>query len=268
MQTGVKVNNDFYEIYGDTWWNDDAEFGFSSLRYCVNPVRYGYFKRVLERLGISGKTVLDVGCGGGFLAEEFAKDGFDVTGIDPSAKSIEAARKHAAVGGLDIRYEVARGEMIPFPDGSFDLVACCDVLEHVDDLHGVIREVSRSLKPGGVFFYDTVNRTWFSKIALIKIWQDCSITRCCRENAHVWEKFIKPAELIEMLRAVGLIHREMKGIVPERRNFLALLWHLRAIKTGRMRNEEMAAALRLTETGDLRLSYMGYAVKGFADFAG
>lgn len=261
MQREAKVNNEIYEEHGDTWWDEDAEFGFSSLRYCVNPVRYGYFKKVLPQLRISGKTVLDVGCGGGFLAEEFAKDGFRVTGVDPSAKSIEAARKHAAANGLDIRYEVGRGEDMPFPDGSFDLIACCDVLEHVDDLQKVVREVSRLLKPGGMFFYDTVNRTWFSKLALIKIWQDWPLTRCCRENTHVWEKFIKPAELIAIMQACGLVPREMKGIAPKRRNLLALLRRLRAIKTGKMRNEEMSTALQLTETDGLLLSYMGYAVK-------
>jgi 2-polyprenyl-6-hydroxyphenyl methylase/3-demethylubiquinone-9 3-methyltransferase len=261
MRRGAKVNNEIYKVHGDRWWNDDAEFGFSSLRYCVNPVRYGYFRRILQQLRIPGRAVLDVGCGGGFLAEEFARDGFEVTGIDPSAKSVAAARKHAAESGLDIRYEVGRGEAMPFPDGTFDLVACCDVLEHVDDLERVIREVSRLLKPGGVFLYDTVNRTWLAKIALIKIWQDWSFTRCVPADTHVWKKFIKPAELIAIMQTCGLTNREIKGIAPRKRNYLALLRHLRAIKTGKMRNEEMANALQLCETEDLSMSYMGYAVR-------
>ncbi len=153
---------------------------------------------------------------------------------------------------------------MPFPGFSFDLVACCDVLEHVDDLEKVIREVSRLLKPGGVFFYDTVNRTWLSKIALIKLWQDWSFTRCCKADVHVWEKFIKPAELTAIMRTCNLVHRETKGIAPQTKNFLMLLRHLRAIKAGKIRNEEMAAALKLSETSDLRLSYMGYAVKQLA----
>lgn len=261
MTTGPRVNNEIYELQGDTWWDDDAEFDLSSLRYCVNPVRYAYFARVLREIRFPGETLLDVGCGGGFLSEEFAQDGFRVTGIDPSPKSIAAAAKHAAENGLEIRYEVGRGEKLPFPDASFDLVACCDVLEHVDDPVQVVREVARVLKPEGVFFFDTVNRTWLSKIALIKIWQEWSITRCCPTNAHVWGKFIKPAELTEILQSNGLIVRGMRGIAPKRRNFLALLRHLRAIKTGRIRNQRMATALQLTETGDLKLSYMGYAVK-------
>jgi 2-polyprenyl-6-hydroxyphenyl methylase/3-demethylubiquinone-9 3-methyltransferase len=265
MRNGAKVNNEIYEAYGDRWWNDDAEFAFSSLRFCLNPVRYGYFKGILRSLRIPGKAILDVGCGGGFLAEEFARDGFRVTGIDPSAKSVATAHKHAAESGLHIRYEVGRGEKMPFPDGSFDLVACCDVLEHVDDLEKVIREVSRLLKPGGVLFYDTINRTWRSKIAIIKIWQEWSLTRCCPRNAHVWEKFIKPAELTAIMQSCDLVHREMKGIAPRKRNFLALLRHLRAIKTGKMRSEEMVAALQLSESEDLHMSYMGYAVRQFSD---
>jgi 2-polyprenyl-6-hydroxyphenyl methylase/3-demethylubiquinone-9 3-methyltransferase len=262
MKMPGKVNNELYEIYGDTWWDDEAEFSLAGLRYCVNPVRYNYFKRILQLLGISsGKDVLDVGCGGGFLAEEFARDGFRVTGIDPSAKSVAAARKHAVESGLDIRYEIGRGEEAPFPDGSFDLVACCDVLEHVDDLEKVIGEVSRLLKPGGVFFYDTINRTWLSKIALIKVWQEWSFTRCCPANAHVWEKFIKPAELVAIMRDRGLVHREMKGIAPRKRSFLRMLRIFRAIKGGKMSNEEMAAAIQLVEAEDMSMSYMGYAIR-------
>ena len=128
-----------------------------------------------------------------------------------------------------------------------------------------MREVSRLLKPGGVFFYDTVNRTWFSKLALIKIWQDWPLTRCCRPNTHIWEKFIKPEELTALMRDCGLVCGDMKGIAPERRNLIALLRSLRAIKTGKMRNEEMAGKLRLTESDDLKLSYMGYAVKQSQD---
>lgn len=261
MGTEAKIDNEIYETYGDTWWDEDAEFGFSSLRYCVNPVRYRYFRKILQRIPLVGQTVLDVGCGGGFLSEELARDGFEVAGIDPSGKTIAAAQKHASESGLNIRYEVGRGEAIPFPDSSFDIVACCDVLEHVDDIKKVMGEVSRVLKPAGLFLYDTVNRTWFSKLALIKVWQEWSLTRCCRQDCHVWEKFIRPEELITLMRDHRLVHQEMRGITPEKRNLIALLRSLRAIRTGKMRNEEMTAKLRLKETGDLKLSYMGYALK-------
>lgn len=257
----MPIDNQFYEIYGDNWWAEDAPFGLTSLRYCVNPVRYGYFKRTLQHVHLPVKTVLDVGCGGGFLAEEFARDGFQVAGIDPAGRSVEAARKHAAESNLTIDYRVGRGEAIPFADRSFDIIACCDVLEHVDDLNQVIREVARTLKPGGLFFYDTVNRTWLSWVALIKIWQDWSLTRCLPPNAHVWEKFIRPTELIAAMNDCSLANREMKGISAKRRNPFALLWNLRAIRKGKIVGEKMAAALGLCESSDLSISYMGYAVR-------
>jgi 2-polyprenyl-6-hydroxyphenyl methylase/3-demethylubiquinone-9 3-methyltransferase len=226
----------------------------------MNPVRYGYFKRRLEELHLTGKAVLDVGCGGGFLAEEFARDGFAVTGIDPAARSIEAARQHAADNNLAIDYHVGKGEALPFSDASFDIVACCDVLEHVDDLSLVISEVARTLKPGGVFCYDTVNRTWLSNLVAIKISQDWSFTSWTQPNVHVWEKFIKPAELIAVMNRCGLANQELRGI-SSRKNPLALLASLRALKKGRLSNQGLAAAFALGESEDLKISYMGYALR-------
>lgn len=256
----MKINNEVYQTYGDDWWAENATFDICSLRYCMNPVRYGYFKRTLQQLDLPCRKVLDIGCGGGFLAEEFARDGFTVTGIDPAARSLEAARKHAADNHLAIDYREGKGEELPFPDASFDIVACCDVLEHVDDLNRVIGEVARTLKPGGVFCYDTVNRTWLSKVALIKISQDWSFTRWTQPNVHVWEKFIKPAELIAAMNRCRLINRELRGI-SSKKNPLALIGNLRALRKGRMNNQEIASAFSVCETEDLRVSYMGYAIR-------
>jgi 2-polyprenyl-6-hydroxyphenyl methylase / 3-demethylubiquinone-9 3-methyltransferase len=256
----MQINNDIYQTYGHDWWAEDAAFDISSLRYCMNPVRYGYFKRRVQALPLPGKTVLDVGCGGGFLAEEFAKDGFAVTGIDPATRSLEAARKHAADNNLEIDYRAGTGEALPFSDGAFDIVACCDVLEHVDDLSLVMSEVSRTLKAGGVFCFDTVNRTWLSKVALIKISQDWGFTSWSQPNVHVWEKFIKPVELIAVMSRCGLAKQELRGI-SSRRNPLALIASLRALKKGRLSNREAAGTFALCETEDLRISYMGYAIR-------
>lgn len=256
----MQVNNEIYQTYGNDWWSEDASFGALSLRYCMNPVRYGYFKRKIQKLHLPGKTVLDVGCGGGLLAEEFAKDGFAVTGIDPATNSLEAARKHAADNNLEIDYRAGRGEALPFPDSSFDIVACCDVLEHVNDFGLVISEVARTLKAGGVFCYDTINRTWLSKVAVIKISQDWSFTRWAPPNSHVWEKFIKPVELIADMNRCGLANQDLKGIFPKK-NPVALLASLRALRKGTLSNREIAAAFALSETEDIRISYMGYAVR-------
>lgn len=256
----MQINNEIYQLRGHDWWSEDASFDILSLRYCMNPVRYGYFRRGLQQLCFPGKALLDVGCGGGFLAEEFARDGFFVTGIDPADRSIEAAQKHAAENNLKIEYRVGKGEALPFPDASFDIVACCDVLEHVDDPGVVISEVARTLKPGGVFCYDTVNRTWLSKVALIKISQEWSFTNWTEPNVHVWEKFIKPAELIALMNRCKLTNLELRGI-SSRKNPLALLANLRALKNGRLSDRNLGSVFALHETEDLRISYMGYAIK-------
>lgn len=150
MQANRKVNNDIYRNMGHAWWDDSAG-AFSSIRFTVNPVRFGYFRRVLnqERMLECGKRkFLDVGCGGGYLAEEFARAGFEVTGVDPAPETIETARSHASTSKLNIDYRIGSGEQLPFADESFDHVACCDVLEHVDDVDRVIGEIARVLRPG------------------------------------------------------------------------------------------------------------------------
>ncbi len=254
----MEVNNTIYETLGHLWWSDDASFELTSLRFCMNPVRYRYFQRILGDLGLRGGTVLDIGCGGGYLAEAFAADGFQVTGLDPAVNSILAARRHASETGLQIRYEVGRGEALPFQDRTFDIVCCCDVLEHVDDVGQVLREAARTLKPRGVFLYDTVNRTFRSKLVLIKLWQDWNLAGFSAPNAHVWDKFLRPSELMDRLRAVGLQPGEVRGITAAK-SPLALMYGLWEIRRSRIRGAAVAERFALRETSDLSVSYMGWA---------
>ena len=207
---------------------------------------------------MSRGTVLDVGCGGGYLAESFAADGFTVTGVDPATRSIEAARRHAAETGLPIEYEAGRGESLPFEDASFDAVCCCDVLEHVDDPARVLQEVARTLKPGGVFLYDTVNRTFRSKLVLIKMWQDWNLGGFAAPNAHVWNKFLKPDELTAMLHAVGLAPQGMRGICAAG-GPVAIILGLWKLRRSTLRGPAVAEPFAMRETTDLGLSYMGWA---------
>lgn len=255
----MKADNNIYEAKGNAWWDDDAGFEFTSLRYCVNPVRYGYFRRILQQLKLPGKAVLDIGCGGGFLAEEFAKDGFSVTAIDPAPASIKAAQSHAHESRLPINYLVGQGEMLPFPDNTFDIVTCCDVLEHVDDPAAVISQAARTLKPGGVFFFDTINRTLQSKVVMIKMMQEWDSTRLLPANTHVWKQFIKPDELAAIMSDYYLVCHEMKGISASDR--FAMFRKRAAIKRGLIRNQDLAGILDFRETTDLALSYMGFSIK-------
>ncbi len=197
----MPVDNELYNQMGDIWWNENEVF--STLLLWLNPVRFGYFRQILlEKLKVDprGKETLDVGCGGGLLAEQFARLGCKVTGVDPSERSLATARAHAQQSGLDINYLVGVGEHLPFADAAFDIVYCCDVLEHVSSLEQVISEIARVLKPGGIFCYDTINRTLLSKLVLIKMAQEWQATRFMPPNLHDWQQFIKPRELISFMR--------------------------------------------------------------------
>jgi 2-polyprenyl-6-hydroxyphenyl methylase / 3-demethylubiquinone-9 3-methyltransferase len=207
-----------------------------------------------------GLRVLDVGCGGGLLSEAFAALGCDVTGVDRSAPTLVAARSHAGRSGLEIRYLEGSAETLPSESGTFDVVCCCDVLEHVDDPGIVVGEIARVLKPGGAFLFDTINRTLRSKLVAIKIAQDWRLTRLVPRNVHVWEKFIRPGELARMLDQHGMPQYELAGLSPSMNPFSAVS-ALARNKLGRMSFSELGSNLKLKQSSDLSISYMGYALR-------
>jgi 2-polyprenyl-6-hydroxyphenyl methylase/3-demethylubiquinone-9 3-methyltransferase len=259
-----EIDNAIYDRVATTWWDQD---GFMSLlRTSVNPPRYAYFREALvSRLGRDpkGLRVLDVGCGGGLLSEEFAAMGCDVTGIDQSLPTLAAARQHADASGLPIRYLEGSAEQLAFEAGTFDIVCCCDVLEHVDNPDAVIGEISRVLKPGGVFFFDTINRTFKSKLVAIKLAQDWRLTRLIPRDVHVWEKFIRPSELVELLDRHGMPGSELAGLSPAMNPFTALGALIRN-KLGTMTFAELGERVKLKQSKDLSISYMGFAVRSAA----
>jgi 2-polyprenyl-6-hydroxyphenyl methylase/3-demethylubiquinone-9 3-methyltransferase len=257
----ANVNNRIYDDLAETWW-DEKEF-LHLLKVMVNPWRVPYFKKVLEeRYGrdVSQVYLLDIGCGGGVLTEEFASLGCRVTGIDISPRSIAIAQVHAARAGLFIDYQVGAGTHLSFDRERFDAVSCCDVLEHIHDWKRVITEAGRVLKPGGLFFFDTINRTQKSKIQFIYGLQEFPLTRLMPADTHIWEMFIKPEELGSALRENGFILQDMKGgkIV---KNPLATLWDVQQQKQGRITFAELGRRLELKLDGDLSLNYLGYARK-------
>jgi 2-polyprenyl-6-hydroxyphenyl methylase / 3-demethylubiquinone-9 3-methyltransferase len=256
----MPIDNDVYDRLGGSWWDESSPL---CLLHGITPGRFAYFRDVLTRRAVaaSGLRALDIGCGGGFLAEEFAALGCQVTGIDPSPASIEAARAHAASRGLRIDYRVGSGEHLPAPDAAFDLAFCCDVLEHVSDVNQVISETARVLKPGGLYLFDTVNRTARSKLLAIKLMQDWPLTRVVDVAIHDWDMFIKPAELAGILARHGLKIGEITGLGP-RASLPAVLVSYIAARRGRITYGEFSRRLdigRVTSTG---VSYMGFATKG------
>jgi 2-polyprenyl-6-hydroxyphenyl methylase/3-demethylubiquinone-9 3-methyltransferase len=205
--------------------------------------------------------VLDVGCGGGLLAEEFARIGCRVTGVDPSSRSLEVARAHAAAAGLEIDYRAASGEGLPFDDDEFAAAYCCDVLEHVDDVGATIGEIARVLEPGGVFLYDTINRTVRSRLVMIKLMQEWDATRCMEPNLHDWSMFIKPGELRAQLQNAGLRPSEdVVGISPGAKP-PALVRALRARRKGTIDSAELGRRVAMRESRDGSILYAGYALK-------
>jgi 2-polyprenyl-6-hydroxyphenyl methylase/3-demethylubiquinone-9 3-methyltransferase len=255
------IDNAIYDRVHTTWWDED---GFMALlRTSVNPPRFDYFRKVLlDRLGLdpASLTLLDVGCGGGLLSERFASLGCTVTGIDRSIPTLAAARAHAEESGLAIHYLEGRAESLPFDEWRFDVVCCCDVLEHVDDLDRVVCEISRVLKPGGVFFFDTINRTLRSKLVAIKLAQDWRLTRLVPRDVHVWEKFVRPEEFALVLDRNGLSGCELAGLSPAV-NPLVALSALVQKKLGKMSFAELGSRLKLKKSNDLSVSYMGFAVR-------
>jgi 2-polyprenyl-6-hydroxyphenyl methylase/3-demethylubiquinone-9 3-methyltransferase len=207
-----------------------------------------------------GTRTLDVGCGGGLLAEEFAALGCDVVGLDPSGVSLETARAHARTSGLEIEYVQGSGEQLPFEDAAFDIVYCCDVLEHVDDLPRVIGEIARVLRPGGVFLYDTINRTPMSKLLMIKVFQEWESTRWMEPNVHDWQMFIKPKELFAELARAGLENRELTGLKPPG-NPISLIRTMKRRRRGEISYAELGRTMGLRQSRDKSVMYMGHAVK-------
>lgn len=260
----MPADNDVYERLGGSWWDEASPLNL--LHGSVTPGRLAYFRGVLTRqfgAGPGGLRVLDIGCGGGFLAEELAALGCQVTGVDPAPATIAAARAHAAGRGLSIDYRVGAGEELPAGDASFAVACCCDVLEHVTDPGRVVGEAARVLRPGGLFLFDTLNRTWRSKLLAIKVTQQWPLTRLTDVAIHDWDQFITPAELAGLLERHGLAASEVTGL-GARANPLTVLRGLAAARLGRITYGEFSRRLDVGQVASTAVSYMGFAVRAGA----
>jgi 2-polyprenyl-6-hydroxyphenyl methylase/3-demethylubiquinone-9 3-methyltransferase len=191
----------------EVWWSDSGPFaGLHEL----NAIRVEYFRRVFG--GFRGKRVLDIGCGGGILSEALAREGAIVTGIDPSERSVRAAREHAARANLLIDYLVDSaetldpGEFVP----GFDLVFAVDVLEHVDDLDRTLARVAAVLAPAGGLGFLTHNRSPAAFLDLI--WDEEYVRHTMPEGFHQFDRFIVPVDLTARLSRHGIRVQEMKGV--------------------------------------------------------
>ena len=255
------INNQMYDDLAGQWWDENAPLHL--LKAMVNPWRVPYFESALrQHFGndLSAVRLLDIGCGGGVLAEEFARMGLQVCGIDISPESIRVARAHARNEGLSIQYLVGGASPLLSDANRFEVISCCDVLEHIPDWEAVIAEVGRVLVPGGLFLFDTINRTPNSKMTFVFGLQDFPLTRLFPKDTHVWEMFITPGELTGALASQGLQLQDMCGGAIARDPLSTLLEVLNH-KRGVTSVAELGSRLQLKPDPDLSLNYLGYAQK-------
>jgi 2-polyprenyl-6-hydroxyphenyl methylase/3-demethylubiquinone-9 3-methyltransferase len=187
------------------WWDPESEF---KPLHQINPLR---LKWIDDIAGLSGKKVLDVGCGGGILAEGMAKAGADVTGIDLSEKALGVARLHRFESGVEVDYlQVAAEAYADEHPEKFDVVTCMEMLEHVPDPASTVLAAAQLVKPGGHVFFSTLNRNM--KAYLLAIIGAEYVMNLLPRGTHDYAKFIKPSELSRYCRESGLAVKELIGM--------------------------------------------------------
>ncbi len=187
------------------WWDPSSEF---RPLHEINPLRLEWIN---GRAPLAGKTVLDIGCGGGILAESMARKGANVTGIDLSEKALKVADLHSLESGVQVRYELISAEdMAAREAGNFDVVTCMEMLEHVPDPAAIVHACAALVKPGGQVFFSTINRN--PKSYIYAVLGAEYILRLLPRGTHDYAKFITPAELAQYIRNGGLSLEALKGM--------------------------------------------------------
>jgi len=187
------------------WWDPTSEF---KPLHEINPLRLDYINRIAP---LSGKTVLDVGCGGGILAESMAALGAQVTGIDLGDKALQVAKLHLLESGLQVNYRnIAVEGLAAEQPGRYDVVTCMELLEHVPDPGSIVQACAQLAKPGGHVFFSTLNRN--PKSYLFAVIGAEYLLKLLPRGTHDYDKFIKPSELAQFCRNAGLDVSDITGM--------------------------------------------------------
>jgi 2-polyprenyl-6-hydroxyphenyl methylase/3-demethylubiquinone-9 3-methyltransferase len=195
-----------FQALAARWWDPESEF---RPLHQINPLRLGWIERLAGNL--SGRSAIDVGCGGGILAEAMARRGAHVTGIDLADKALKVAELHGLESGVQVRYEkIAAEAMAEREPAAFDVVTCMEMLEHVPDPASTVAACARMARPGGWLFFSTLNRN--PKSFLFAIVGAEYVLKLLPRGTHEFDKFIKPSELMTAARRAGLEEAAMTGL--------------------------------------------------------
>ncbi len=198
------------------WWDPKGKF---KPLHEINPVRIGYIKQqIAQHFGkdadairaLEGLSLLDIGCGGGLICEPMHRMGADITGIDASEENIKTARTHAEQGGLEIDYRATTAEDLLTTGAQFDVVLALEIVEHVADAESFIASCAGLVKSGGLLIMSTMNRTPQSYLKAI-IGAEY-VLRLLPRGTHSWQKFLRPAEMLESMQSAGLAHVHSTGM--------------------------------------------------------
>ena len=199
------------------WWNPHGKFrplhqiGPARLEFICAHVARTFSRDRSALTPFAGLQVLDIGCGGGLIAEPLARLGADVVGIDPAGSGIDAARAHAAQSGLEIDYRTATAEELRDQGEQFDVVLCLEVIEHVPDVPGLVEVCGQLTKPGGALVFSTINRT-FKAFALAIVGAEY-VLRWLPRGTHRYDKLVTPDELERAIAAAGCHMIEKSGLI-------------------------------------------------------
>lgn len=219
METVDKIEVERFAGQAPEWW--DPHGNFRTL-HRITPVRLAYIREQTLRhfaLGeqgikpLSGLSVVDIGCGGGLVAEPLARLGAAVTGIDPGAENIAAAMAHAETRGLSIDYRAGTSHDLVAEGRQFDCVIAFEVIEHVPDPAGFLASCAALARPGGLVSLSTLNRT--AKAFALAIVGAEYLLRWLPRGTHRWDRFIAPAEMEELMRKAGLEPTGHRGMSPD-----------------------------------------------------
>jgi 2-polyprenyl-6-hydroxyphenyl methylase/3-demethylubiquinone-9 3-methyltransferase len=207
--TVVNVDNNEiakFSALASKWWDLNGEF---KPLHDINPVRLSFIEEKSQ--GLLSKDILDVGCGGGILAESMAKVGASVTGIDLAKDSLDVAKLHGLESGVNVNYELSSAEDYArdFPE-SKDIVTCLEMLEHVPDPASVIQACANIVKPGGKIFFSTINRNMKSWVMAILGAE--YVLNIVPKGTHDHKKFITPAEMTRWVDSTSLVSRAITGL--------------------------------------------------------